>query len=238
MQPLVLFHAFPLDARMWDGVRAPLSEHVRLITPDQRGFGRSPLGSAAPSLDVVAADAIALLDSLAVDRAVVGGCSMGGYVAMALLRHAPERVSGLLFVDTKAVADTAEAAAGRVAAATRAETEGTVPWLAEPLLGVLGTTAVHGQVRSWVEDQPPASVAWTQRAMAARPDSRALLHSSTVDTLVVHGELDGLMPVALGRELADLTGGTLTVLPGVGHLPPVEAPEAFVEAVLPWLAGR
>ncbi|GLW95896.1 alpha/beta fold hydrolase [Actinokineospora globicatena] len=236
--PLLLFHAFPLDARMWDATRDALSEHVRLITPDQRGFGRSPLGTAVPSLDVVAADAIALLDSLAIDRAIVGGCSMGGYVAMALLRAAPERVAGLLFVDTKAPADTEEAAANRLAIAERAEQEGIVPWLADTMLPVLGSAAVHGQVRGWLEEQSPATVAWTQRAMAARPDSRDTLRAANVDTLVVHGDADGLMPVSLGEELADLTRGSLVVLPGVGHLPPVEAPDAFAAAVVPWLAER
>ncbi|GAA3011470.1 alpha/beta fold hydrolase [Actinokineospora diospyrosa] len=237
MRPLLLFHAFPLDSRMWDGVRDALSGHVRLITPDQRGFGGAPLGEAVSSLDVVAADAIALLDSLAIERAVVGGCSMGGYVAMALLRHAPERVAGLLLVDTKAPADTEEAASNRLAMAERAEREGIVPWLADTMLPVLGSSAVHGQVRGWLEEQSPKSVAWTQRAMAARPDSRDTLRAAKVDTLVVHGGADGLMPVSLGEELADLTGGSLTVLPGVGHLPPVEAPEAFAAAVVPWLAS-
>ncbi|MBM7772665.1 pimeloyl-ACP methyl ester carboxylesterase [Actinokineospora baliensis] len=237
MPPLLLFHAFPLDSRMWDGVRAELSAHVRLITPDQRGFGRAPLGEAVPSLDVVAADAIALLDSLAIERVVVGGCSMGGYVAMALLRHAPKRVAGLLLVDTKAPADTEEAAANRLAMAERAEREGIVPWLADTMLPVLGGTAVHGQVRGWLEEQSPKSVAWTQRAMAARPDSRDTLRGVTVDTLVVHGDADGLMPVSLGEEMAELARGSLVVLPGVGHLPPVEAPEAFAAAVVPWLAS-
>src|SRR5919201_3250776 len=107
--PVVLLHAFPMDARMFNGIRALLEEHVRLITPDQRGLGESTFDGAAaatltdsgaskqtppsPILDVVAADVIALLDALGLRRVVLGGCSMGGYVAMAMLRAAPERIA-------------------------------------------------------------------------------------------------------------------------------------------------
>ncbi|WP_285508362.1 alpha/beta hydrolase [Actinokineospora sp. NBRC 105648] len=235
----MLFHAFPLDSRMWDGVRAELSAHVHLITPDQRGFGRAPLGSAEPSLEVVAADMVALLDTLGIERAVVGGCSMGGYVAMAMLRAAPERVAGLLLVDTKAPADTPEARTNRLAVADRAEREGIAPWLADTMLpNLLADQSAAGLVRGWMEEQPGESVAWAQRAMAARPDSVETLRALDLNALVVHGEADGLMPAALGEQLAELTAGELVVLPGVGHLPPIESPKAFTAAVLPWLTAR
>ncbi|XGP74136.1 alpha/beta hydrolase [Actinokineospora auranticolor] len=221
---------------MWDRVRGPLSEHVRLITPEQRGFGGTDLGTDPPSLDTVAADALALLDSLDIDRALVGGCSMGGYVAMALLRAAPERVAGVLLVDTKAVADTDEARANRLRIAENAERNGIAPWLADSMLpALLRDPARADEVRAWMESQPGAAVAWAQRAMAARPDSRETLRGLDSDVLVVHGDADALMPLDLARDLADLTGGRLAALAGVGHLPPVEAPDAFLAAVLPWV---
>ncbi|WP_091449397.1 alpha/beta fold hydrolase [Actinokineospora iranica] len=237
--PLVLFHGFCLDSRMWDPVRDGLSAHVRLITPDQRGFGRSPLGDDPPSLETVAADMVGLLDDLGLERAVIGGCSMGGYVAMAVLRAAPERVSGVLLVDTKAREDVPEAKANRLAVAARAEREGTAPWLADQMLPtILVNRSCDGIVREWMEAQPRESVAWAQRAMADRVDSRETLRGLDIDALVVHGEADGLMPVELAEELAELTAGKLAVLPGAGHLPPVERPEEFVAAVTPWLTAR
>ncbi|MGQ0841265.1 alpha/beta fold hydrolase [Actinokineospora sp.] len=238
--PLILLHGFPLDSRMWDGARTGLVDHVRLITPDQRGFGRTPLGDDAPSLETVARDVVGLLDELGLERVLLGGCSMGGYVAMALLRAAPERVSGLLLIDTKAVADTDEARANRHAVAERAERDGVAPWLADAMLPVLVTDPARGgaAVRELMEAQDGASVAWASRAMAARLDSRETLRALELDALVVHGELDGLMPVALAEELAELTAGELRVLPGTGHLPPMETPDAFLAAVTPWLAAR
>src|SRR5438094_366634 len=91
---LVLLHAFPLDSRMWDGVRDPLAKRLRLVTPD--------LGDGPPSLDDAADQVLAGLGD---ERFVLGGCSMGGYLAMSMLRKAPERIAGLLFVDTKSAAD-------------------------------------------------------------------------------------------------------------------------------------
>jgi pimeloyl-ACP methyl ester carboxylesterase len=247
--PLVLLHAFPFDSRMWDRARAGVAEHARLITPDQRGFGRSPLSSNGrppePDLDVVAADVLALLDRLELARAVLGGCSMGGYAAMAVLRAAPERVAGLLLVDTKASADPEPARENRYAMADRAEREGT-GWLADTMLPiVLGTTSqerrpdVVDSVRRQVGEQDPVAVAWAQRAMAARPDSAGLLREAAVPVLVICGEEDTLIPVEAARSMTELlANGELVVLPECGHLPPLEVPAEFTSAVTGWLAAR
>lgn len=234
--PLVLLHAFPLDSRMWDGPREALSARTRLITPDLRGFGSAPLGVEPPDLAVLAADVLALLDDLGLDRVHLGGCSMGGYVAMALLRAAPERVATLLLVDTKATADTDDARTTRLATATRAEREGVASWLAEAMVPTLFADPARGaRARELIDAQDPAAVAWAQRAMAARPDSADTLRAVRVPTLVVHGEKDGLMPLALAEDMAALTGGELAVVPGSGHLPPMETPDAFAKIVTAWL---
>src|SRR5690606_29483632 len=105
--PLVLLHAFPVDARLWDGVRDALAAPTRGITPDQRGLGRAPmpLTDRAPSLDAAARGVVGLPAKLGSDRAVVGSCSMGGHATMALRRTARERVGGLVLIDSKAAAD-------------------------------------------------------------------------------------------------------------------------------------
>jgi pimeloyl-ACP methyl ester carboxylesterase len=239
--PLFLLHAFPLDARMWDPVRAPLAERVRLITPDQRGLGRSPLPETGrePSLDDAARDVVALLDRLELDRVVLGGCSMGGYLAMAVLRLAPERVGGLVLIDTKATADTPEAARARLDVAERAETDGVAGWLAEANLPNLlaGTAApdVVERVRGLIDEQPPAGVAWAARALRARPDSVELLRDTNVPALVIVGELDAITPLeAANTMVGALPDATLVVLPGAGHLTPLEDPAGVVEAILGW----
>ncbi len=238
--PVVLLHAFPLDSRMWDGLRPALGD--RLVTPDLPGFGTAP-PAGRDDLDLAAAAVLATLDRLGVERAVVGGCSMGGYVTMALLRRAPSRVSGLVLIDTKASADTDAARANRFTMAARAEADGT-GWLADEMrTALLGATtlakrpAVEATLRGLVADQPPAAVAWAQRAMAARPDSLDVLRAADVPALVVRGTEDAMIP---GEEaaamVAALPRATLVELPGAGHLAPLEVPGEVAAALTSWLA--
>ncbi|NUT93638.1 MAG: alpha/beta fold hydrolase [Saccharothrix sp.] len=227
--PLVLLHAFPLDSRMWDGVRDALHP----ITPDLRGRGRR-----TPDLGALADDVLAELDALEHDRVVLGGCSMGGYVAMALLRRDPSRVAGLVLADTRFTADGDEARANRLVMADRVVAEG-VEWVPDTVLGgLLGAAPPDGvaeRVRELILDQDPAEVAWAQRAIAARPDSRDVLAGVDVPALVLVGAQDTLTPPSAARELADvLPRGTYVELPGAGHLTPIEVPQAFAEAVGGW----
>jgi pimeloyl-ACP methyl ester carboxylesterase len=186
----------------------------------------------------------ALLDRLELDRVVLGGLSMGGYVAMALLRRHPQRVAALLLADTKASADPQPAKDNRERIAQAVVERGTDVLVEEVLPTLLGTTtveqrpAVVGRVRSLVQAAPPAAVAWAQRAMAARPDSLATLREFAGPALVVVGEEDALSPVADAQAVADaLPQGTLAVLPHTGHLSAVETPEAFTEQVAGFLAA-
>lgn len=245
--PLVLLHAFPVDARMWNGIRTPIAARHRLITPDQRGLGRTPLPETdrAPDLDDAARDVLALLDRLELQQVVLGGCSLGGYLTMAVLRAAPERVGGLVLIDTKAEADTDEAREKRLTVARRAETEGIRGWLARGTLpGVLGETTRHDRpdvvagATELIEAQSPAGVAWAQRAMAGRPDSLETLRHADVPALVLVGEQDTLTPPDAAQRMVDvLPDATLEVVPGAGHLTPLEAPQTVAEIVVRWLAS-
>jgi pimeloyl-ACP methyl ester carboxylesterase len=236
--PLVLLHAFPLDHRMWDGVRAGIAAHVELVTPDQRGFGGTPLAG-EPDLAAVAADVIASLDGR---RVLLGGCSMGTYVAMAVLRAAPELVAGLVLVSGRASADTDAARENRLTMAARVEAEGP-GFVADAMLPALLGAETHERrpdvvvtVRALVSGQSGAAIAWAQRAMAARPDSTALLRAADVPTLVVRGEQDTLIPAEDADALAAaMPKAEVVVLAGAGHLPPLEVPAEFTGAVARWL---
>lgn len=242
--PLVLLHAFPVDARMWHGVREPLSAKTRVITPDQRGLGRTSLPDTGrePSLDDAARDVIALLDKLELDQVILGGCSMGGYLTMAVLRAAPERVAGIVLIDTKAGADADDARDNRLDMARRVEAEG-VGWLPDATLPALvGDTTrderpdVIETLRGLIAGQPPSGVAWAQRAMAARPDSAATLRAADVPALIVVGEEDTLTRVEEAHALVEaLPQATLDIVPRAGHLSPMEDPAAVSEAILSWL---
>src|SRR6185436_13611706 len=108
--PVILLHAFPLKADMWRAQLESVPQGWRFIAPDLRGFGRFlPPEGGRITMDDYAADVLALMDGLELDDAVIGGLSMGGYVAFAMYRQAPRRFTGLVLADTRSQADTPQA---------------------------------------------------------------------------------------------------------------------------------
>jgi len=242
--PLVLLHAFPLSSAMWLTQREALGGMCRVITPDQRGFGGSDLGSDEPDLDRCVDDLVALLDRLGLDRVVLGGLSMGGYVAMAFLRRRADRVRALILADTKASADPQAVRDNRERIAVAAQEQGSTVLVDDVLPTLLGTTtvaeraAVLGRVRGLVQAAPPPAVAWAQRAMAQRPDSLETLRSYAGPSLVIVGDEDVLSPPTDADVMASaLPDSQLVTVPRAGHLSAVEAPDAFNAAVQAFVAA-
>jgi pimeloyl-ACP methyl ester carboxylesterase len=235
--PLVILHAFPLPGALLEPLATRLAG-FRVLVPDLRGWGSSPLGDDAPSLPVLADDVVAMLDRYGLGRAVVGGVSMGGYVTMELLRRRPDRLAGALLLDTKADADTEAARSARLSMAQAVLRDGR-DVLAPLLDGLLGATTrqsrpdVVATVRGWLEQADPAAVAWAQRAMASRPSSHATLAAAEVPLGVLVGEEDTLTPPDAASAMARARPGTpCLVVPGCGHLAVVEDPDAAAAAVL------
>ncbi|KJS53728.1 alpha/beta hydrolase [Streptomyces rubellomurinus subsp. indigoferus] len=243
--PLVLLHAFPLNAAMWsaqlDALPGLTGDEARVLAPDQRGFGGTELGADEPSLDLVADDVALMLDAAGIERAVVGGLSMGGYVALALARRHPDRLAGLLLANTRATADADAVRANRERTAAAVTARDSVGLLLDERVaaGQLGPDSQHlvARVEAMVAAAPPAAVAWAQRAMAARPDSLDVLAGLRVPVAVVTGAQDSLVaPDEAELILRARPDAELTVIPGVGHLSALEAPEAFDAAVRRLLA--
>lgn len=234
---------------MWEPLRTALAAlpgaDFDLLTPDLRGAGGVPFDGAAPSLDLLADDVAAFLDSRGVDRAVIGGLSMGGYVTMAFLRRHPDRAAGIVLADTKAEADPGQARAKRLVMAETLDAEGNSRVLAETVLPTLvGQTTKRERpaamefVAELVRATPPASAAWWQRAMAARPDSFDTLRGVATPALVVIGDEDELASVAQARAMAEaIPDARLVELPAAGHFSAVETPEAFAAALVAAYGG-
>ncbi|MBW8483868.1 alpha/beta fold hydrolase [Actinomadura parmotrematis] len=243
--PLVLLHAFPLSSAMWLAQREGLGGRFRVITPDLRGFGGSVLGAGEPSVETMADDVARLFRRLGLPRAVLGGLSLGGYVAMALCRRHPDLVSGLVLAGTRAAADPAEVRERRLAQADRLERDGTVRVLVDEVLpGLVGPTTyrqralVYGRVRGLVQATPARAAAWAQRAMAAREESFDTLRGLKVPALVVVGSEDELAGEDDARAMTDaLPNAELLVIPRAGHLCAVEQPDLFNQAVAEFAAA-
>jgi 3-oxoadipate enol-lactonase len=240
--PVVLLHAFPFDRELWEPQRPALAgAGYRVILPDLPGFGQSPPGPEPLTVDGLA-DAVAdLLTRLGVERAVVGGLSMGGYVALAVARRHPGRLAGLILADTKADPDDEVARRNRDQAIASVRAHGVAPFvqaLLPKLLGpqALADPAVVEAVRGIATRQSAPALTATLAALRDRPDATPGLAAVSVPTLVVVGEDDAVTPPSAAEKLAAaIPGAELVRLPGAGHLANREAPEAFTTAVLAFL---
>ena len=228
---VLLIHAFPLDARMWEPQLSSFGG-LAVVAPHLPGFGGAPGAGDVMTMGAAAERCQAALDAAGVDRAVVCGLSMGGYVAFELWRQARERFAGLLLANTRAGADSDEGAAGRRALAARLMAEGS-GFLVEsppPLLSEGASDDLRGRVRDLIAAQPAASIAAAALGMAERPDSTPDLATIDVPTLVVTSNLDTLIPAEATSPMADqIPGAELAMIDGAGHLSNLEAAGAFGE---------
>jgi len=224
---------------MWEPQRSALPIDLRVAAPNHPGFGGSDLSGEVTTMSACATRAVGALDEAGIDRAVVCGLSMGGYVAFELWRRAPERVLGLVLANTRAVADTPEAAAGRRALAERLRSEGNV-LVGEPpaLLAEDAPAELQERIRSLIADQSPEAIAAALLGMAERPDSTPDLPGIDVPTLVIHSTADRLIPLEPAQAMASgIPGARLEVLERMGHLTNLEATEAFNALLLEHLAA-
>jgi pimeloyl-ACP methyl ester carboxylesterase len=233
--PVVLLHAFPLSSRMFEPLRADLPG-IELLTPDY---------APSSSLDALADDVAALLDARGVERAIIGGVSMGGYLTLAFLRRHRSRAAAVVLADTKADADSDATRANRFRIAQILDDERSGRVLLEEVLPTLiGETTKRKRPRELafvtdlVASASPASAAAWQRAMAGRPDSFDTLRATDAPALVVVGSEDSLAPPERARAMADaLPHSTIVELPAAGHLSAVETPDAFAAALTGFVGG-
>lgn len=227
---VLLLHAFPLDASMWRPQLEAFGDDVRVMAPNHPGFGGDAKAPEVMTMSGAAASAIDALNAAGIDRAVVCGLSMGGYVALELWRREPGRVIGFVFANTRSGADSEEAAANRRALAARLRREGKEFFADGPpgLLSEYASDDLRRLVREIIADQTAEAIAAASLGMADRPDSTPDLPGIDVPTLVVTGADDSLIRTAVTAEMADaIPHARLVVIDRAGHLSNLEQPEEF-----------
>lgn len=241
--PVVFLNAFPLDRQQWEPLIAALGDRVNgdIIAFDFPGIGEMPMTDETPSLELIAdAAVLAMREATGHEAAVWVGCSMGGYVALAVAEREPTAVAGLGLLCTRATADDAEGVAKRRTIAD--DVAGTAGHpdprgAAEGLVGTQGPDR-DGLVSTIAENIARHSgdgIAWGQRAMALRPDRTEILRSVDAPVVVVIGELDDVVRRADADAMAAAAGVEPVALAGVGHLCAIEAPDEVADALLPLL---
>ena len=243
MTPLLLLHAFPFDSGMFTGQTDALESVAKIFTPDLPGFG---VESAIPgiSVDEVAEMIATMLNRSDFDQAVIGGVSMGGYVAMAVARRHPDRVKGLILADTRAEPDDDTAKANRLKAIETVQTGGVsalvdlqLPKMLSPATQKENPELVD-RIRKLGNRQSNSGVIEAINLLKNRPDARPGLAEVTCPTLIIVGEDDLVTPPAAAETMKSLIPhSTLVRIPHAGHLANWEQPEAFNSAVRAFLNG-
>ncbi len=233
--PIVLLHAFPLSREMWRPQIDALRNDYRVIAPDLRGFGGTGRFDGLPSIMQLADDVARLLDKLGLTKPVVlGGLSMGGYVALAFARQYPARLRGLILADTRAEADNDESKANRDKLIAFARSHTVVEVLEQLLPKLIGEETrtqrplVVETVRRIASAQAIDGVIDALAALRDRPDATPHLAKINVPTLVIVGAADLLTPPGMAKTLVNgIPGAHLAVVNGAGHLANLEKPDEF-----------
>jgi pimeloyl-ACP methyl ester carboxylesterase len=234
MTTLLLVHAFPLDASMWDQQVAALKGEADVLAPSLPGFGGTPPAGEALTVEAMANSLVGELDRTGAERAVVCGLSMGGYATFAMWRLHRDRIAGLVLADTRAEADDDLGKERRRTTAETVKARGS-EWMADnppPLLSEGADPALWERVKGIIRRQPAHAIAAASLGMAERTDSRPILEEIDVPTAVIVGSADALTPPEMSRTIADgVPGAELTVLDDAGHLSNLENSQGFTEAV-------
>ncbi len=232
--PVLFTHAFPLTHSMWNPQIEALDVGYRVVAYDMRGFGRSDTGNGQYMLEFMVDDLFGLMDHLRIERAVLCGLSMGGYITLRAAERALDRVRALVLADTRSEADSTEAKVKRANAIKTVQKHGVAmfgenfvqtafaPTTLTENAGLVEATALA------IRGNSVTGVCGALVAMASRTDTTAFLPEIKVPTLILVGEHDALTPPAASRAMAEkIPGSELHVIPGAGHLSNLENAPAF-----------
>jgi 3-oxoadipate enol-lactonase len=236
-RPVVLLHAFPLSRQMWEPQITTLAEAgCRVILPDFPGFGETPLLNETSTMEDLAAGVVEILDHLKIDKAVIGGLSMGGYVTLNLYRLFPERFAAMILADTSSFADTEEKRQGRLKLIGEIESDGMQAVVDAMLPNLVGETTkadnpqlVEKLAETFRQTNPQAAIA-ALRGMAARRDHTERLKEISVPALLIFGAEDKVTNLDGARKLeAEIPDAALFIIEKAGHYSNQEAAEKFNE---------
>jgi 3-oxoadipate enol-lactonase len=242
-RPVVFVHGFPHHRKAWAAQLRALAGHSRAIAVDLPGFGESDMPERF-AIDAWANGLARFLDALEIERAIIAGLSMGGYVTLAFWRLHRERVLALVLADTRAGADTEEGKQKRRETIDLARHEGPTAVARALLPGMVGKStrerepSVVAAMRAMLESMSVDSIVGASEAMMNRPDATSLLATIDVPTLIIVGEEDVLTPPKESRAMhAAIPGSRLEIIPSAGHVSNVERPAAFNQVLTEFIAG-
>ncbi|MGI0028756.1 MAG: alpha/beta fold hydrolase [Nitrososphaera sp.] len=245
--PIVLIHGFPFNSEMWKGQTQMLQDnkkHLRIITYDLRGHGKSDVGDGQYTIELFVDDFIALLDYLKLTKAILCGFSMGGYIALRAIERNPDRFSALVLCDTMSAADSTEAKLRRANTIKQIKREG-VERFAEGFLKAVfapqtfdAKPDIIDEIKRTILSNSPLGICGALLAMAGRTDTTEGLSKINVPTLILVGEHDAVTPPSAAKSMHErIPNSKLYLIDNAGHMSNLENPSVFNEHLTRFLEG-
>ena len=240
--PLIFIHGFPFSHAMWDPQIAIFSKTHRVVTYDVRGHGQSETGDGQFTVEMFVDDLLMVMDHLKIEKAVLAGLSMGGYIALRAVERHADRFSGLVLCDTKSEADGNEAKIKRAAAMRAVKKDGVVSFASEFVKSVLTENTLKTKpqlveaVLNLIRGNSPLGISGTLLALASRTDTTAALGKMNLPALILVGEEDKLTSPSASELMRKLLpNAILHVVPEAAHLSNLENPIVFNEKLAAFL---
>ena len=240
--PVILIHGFPFNRAMWTPQLAALSKSHRVISYDLRGHGQSEVGDGQYTVELFVDDLLMIMDHLRVQRAVLCGLSLGGYIALRAVERHPDRFNGLALCDTKSEADGNEAKIKRAAAILAVKKNGVETFAGEFVKTVLSEKTLKTKPElveftlGLIRGNSPLGISGALLALAARTDTTAALTKMTLPVCLLVGEEDKLTPPSVSEAMLKiLPRASMHLIPEAAHLSNLENPTAFNQRLLEFL---
>ncbi len=229
--PLTLLHGYPLDHTIWLELAGKLKNEARVIMPDLRGQGRSSAPEGTYRMQDLADDVLRLLDGLNIEKTIVAGHSMGGYVALAMAKYHKDRLTGLVLVASHAYADAPEKRRARLESIEQIKVQGVAPAVSAMPSKLSLHQDVVTRCSQIVSGASPQGVMGTLAGLAEREDAMDTLMNLKIPVMMITGLDDQINPIAINREMAaKLEKPWQVEIPDAGHMPMMEQPEQVAKA--------
>ncbi len=232
--PLVLIHGFPFSLEMWEPQIQIFSEKYHTVAYDIRGHGSSGVGDGQYTIDFFVDDLLALLDHLGIEKAVLCGLSMGGYIALRTVERSPERVRGIILSNTRSESDSNEAKIRRSNAVRMIKLRGVREFAEDFVKSVFSKETLQSRpeivemIKRIILKTSPLGICGTQLAIASRTDSTPMLPVLKIPSLILVGEHDILTPPSAAQAMHEkIAGSELHIIPGAAHMSNLENTERF-----------
>ncbi len=241
--PIIFLHGYPFDKTMWQGQLDFLKASYRLIPCDIRGFGKSTDEESSLSIDLFADDLIAFMDELSIDKAIICGLSMGGFIALNAMKRFPDRFEALILCDTQCIADTTEVKEKRYKTINEIEADGVTNFNEGFIKSVFHKDSITNK-KELVEQLKHVVFANSEQviiqgliALAERTETCSTLNEITIPTLIICCREDEVTPLAQSELMNKaIEGSVLHVIDNAGHVSNLEQPDEFNKHLHDFLA--